>query len=143
MEIWQIIFNIVTVLIGGGGIVALVKARSEVRNNNKAADIAALEQTIDTLQSSYEDTLGDYKNRCNDYDKRIQFLETEYVKQAQQINDYRQRISDLEIELNKANHRIEFLEDQLHKRDIEIMRLQEQNIELRQRNGERVGLETK
>lgn len=141
MENWQLIFNFVTILVGSGGIVAWIKARSQVRNENKAADIAALEQTLDTLQSSYQETLEDYKKRCDSYDKRIQYLETEYVKQAQQISDYKLRINELEIELGKANHRIEFLEGQLHKRDLEIMNLQQENIDLRRKNGQRTGLE--
>lgn len=140
MEHWQIVFNFITLLVGSGGIVAWLKAHSQVRNDNKAADIAALEQTLETLQNSYQETLEDYKKRCDEYDKRIQYLETEYVKQSQQINGYQKRISELEIELNKANNRIEFLENQLSKRDLEIMRLQQQNIELRKTNGERIGL---
>jgi len=41
-------------LLGGGGIVALVKARSDIRNANKSVDIKALQDTIKSQQESIQ-----------------------------------------------------------------------------------------
>ena len=125
-------------LLGGGGIVAFIKARSDVRNANKLADITALEKTIATIQNShkesqdrYQEMLADNENKRKALADRLQFLEIEYVKQAQQNGENLKRITELEIDLRKANGKIESLESELRKKDIDIMRLEQENIELR------------
>jgi chromosome segregation ATPase len=125
-------------LLGGGGIVALIKSRSDIRNANKAADIAALKETILTIQNSYkelqdryQEMLGDNENKCKSLSDRLQFLEIEYVKQSQQNGENLKRITELEIDLRKANGEIESLKGDLRKKDIDVMRLEQENIELR------------
>lgn len=118
-------------LLGGGGIVALFKTRSEIRNSNKSADILALQTTLKEQQDRYQEMLEDTAKRCKALSDRLQYLEIEYVKQAQQNSENLKRIADLEIELRKANDKISVLEDELRKKDVAVMRLEQENIELR------------
>jgi len=128
-------------LLGGGGIVALVKARSDIRNANKSVDIKALQDTIKSQQESiqsiqdrYQEIIEDTETRCKKLSDRLQFLEAEYVMQTQRNNESVKRITDLEIELKKANSKIEFLENELRKKDIMVMRLEQENVELRKQS---------
>jgi len=137
MDIEQAIILIGS-LLGGGGIVALFKARSEIRNANKNTDITALKETIISLQKNnelqqdrYQELLEDNEKRCKGLSDRLQYLEIEYVKQVQKSNESSQRISELEIDLRKANDKISVLEEELRKKDVTVMRLEQENIELR------------
>lgn len=132
---------ILGILLAGGGIAGLVKSISIARNANKKADIQALQQTINTVQLTYQETISDLE-------KRIDFLENKIVEQHEQNKQYQERILKLEKDLLIAQNKIESLERELSKRDIEIkkrdldiMRLEQQNIELRKQSGKRVGLE--
>ena len=145
---------IVGMLLGSGGIIALLKTRSEIRNNNKLTDITAFQKTIKMLQDSYKELQSTYKElqdryqeiikdndiRCEKLSDRLQFLEIEYVKQIQDYTKTKDKIKTLEIQLNDAHARIETLEFELRKRDIEILRLEQQNVELRRQNGQCTGL---
>lgn len=129
---------VISALFGGGGIVAYLKTRSEIRNSNKSADIEALKSTIETLQKNnqelqdrYQEIIRDNDERCRALGDRLKFLEIEYVKQSQQNSENLKRIADLEIDLRKANDKISVLEDELRKKDVAVMRLEQENIELR------------
>lgn len=145
---WQIVLSLATLLVGSGGIVAYIKARSQVRNDNHSADVAALQQTITTLQEShkelqdrYQEVIKDNDDRCSKLAERLQYLEIEYVKQSQLAAESKTKIAQLEFQLDKAHHRIEMLECELQKRDSKILDLEQQNLELRKRDGQRVGLD--
>lgn len=145
---------IASVLLGSGGIIALLKTRSEIRNNNKLTDITTFQKTIKMLQDSYKELQSTYKElqdryqeiikdndqRSEKLSERLQFLEIEHVRQMQNYTETKSKIENLEVQLNDAHSRIEILEFELHKRDKEILRLEQQNIELRRQNGQRIGL---
>ena len=133
---------ILGILLAGGGVAGLIKAMSIARNANKNTDLNSLQQTIDTIQCAYQETIADLE-------KRINYLEVENVKQYEQNKQYQKRIEQLEKDLLIAQNKITVLERELatrdieiQKRDVEIMRLEQQNIELRRSNGERTGLQT-
>ena len=129
---------LISAIFGSGGIVAWLKAKSEVRNANKETEIKSLQCTIKSLQESqrelqdrYQEIIDDLKKRYDELSKEMEFLRIEYVKQSQNDVESRKRITELEIELKRAKNEIEQLKEQLRKRDITIMELQEENIDLR------------
>lgn len=131
---WERATIIISALFGGGGIVALLKARSDVRNANKTTDIQALEATIKTIQESnkelqdrYQEVITENEGRCQKLAERLSYLEGEY-------SNHLKRITELEIDLRKANDKITVLEEELCKRNEQIVRLEQENIILRKQN---------
>lgn len=131
---------ILSTLLGGGGIIAYLKAKSEIRNNNKSADVENLRETIETIQAANRELQEQYKNaliendlRTSKISERLQYIEIEYVKQAQCNAENLKRIANLEIDLRKANDEIAILRDELKRKNTDLMRLEQENIELRKR----------
>lgn len=129
------VVSIINLLLAGGGLAALIRAISIARNSNKKADIDALQETLDTVQTTYKKTIKDLESR-------IEFLEIGYAEQYQETQHYKKRVEELE-------EKVEVLEDELRKKnilidkkDLDIMRLEQENIELRKAGGKRTGLET-
>lgn len=147
---WKKVATILSLLFGTGGLGAYLKARSQTRNADKSADITALKETIETLQSSYGELQDRYQEiliesdaKNKELEERVKYLEIEYVKQEQEKLSLRERVRELERKLEKAQIKIEQLEEDLKKRDFQIMKLEQENLELRKETGKRCGLEAK
>lgn len=139
--------TLVSTLIGGGGVIAFLKAKSEVRNSNKSADILALQQTIKTLQEShrelqdrYQEVIQENDTRCTKLAERLEKVEADHAEQSKLHNENLRRITELEIDLHKANSKIKVLEDELHKKNTGILQLQQENLELRKQINKHTGL---
>jgi hypothetical protein len=137
-QITTIVSVLISTILGGGGLVALLKARSEIRNNNKTNDVANLRETIETIQGANSELQKQYKEALIENDlrttrlsERLQYIEIEYVKQSQQNADNLKRIANLEIDLRKANEEIVVLKEEIKRKNIDLMRLEQENIELR------------
>lgn len=139
MDNLEVVALVISGLFGTGGIVAWIKAASDVRNSNKSSDVKSLEEALKNIQDSYQELLKDTDVRIKQMSDRLQFLEIEYVKQAQQNTSNIKKIAELEIDLKKANDKISALEQEAAKKNLDIMRLEQENIELRKQNN-RIGL---
>lgn len=151
---FELIVAIIGVLLGGGGLAAYIKARSdllktksEIRNADKSADIVNLTNTISALQSSYRELQDRYQEAIKEcYERndiisnRIELLEKEYIQQEKEKLNLQDRVRKLETDLREANKKIAELRSDLDKKDEEICKLKAENIELRKSSGHRVGL---
>lgn len=150
-DVTSLVLSIVGLLFGGGGIAAYLKARSEIRNANKSADIDNMAEALKTIQDSYQQALKvneeelrksdeKYSAIMSKLQERLQKLETDYLKQVDCGNENLKRITDLEIQLKMANSRIETLENELHIKITRIAELEKENEELRRVTGKKQGL---
>lgn len=144
-EVLNIALGLVGLILGGGGLAAYSKARSEIRNNNKSADIASLEKTIEIIQKSncelkknYQEIIDENEERCAKLADRLETLEENHIQQTKKNVEQTKknieqelRITELEAMLESAQGRIEILECQLKERDAKIIRLEKENIKLR------------
>ena len=151
---FELFVTILGILVGGGGLAAYLKARgdllkikSEIRNANKGADIVSLTNTISALQSSYKELQDRYQeaieecyNRNDRISIRIEQLETEYIQQEKEKLNLQDRVKKLETDLQDANAKIAELRSDLDKKDDEICKLQQENVNLRKSSGHRMGL---
>lgn len=136
---------LITALFGSGGIIALLKARSEllkakseIRNANKSADIEALRQTLVTLQESYaglqdryQEGLNDYQEHCSAIEEELKEIKTELQCRIRKQNETEARLIKMQAQLDIAKQKIAHLEQQLEERDNLIMMLQQENMNLR------------
>lgn len=144
----EIAMQIIVAVIGVGGIASYLKARSDVRNANKGADIDALVSTMSALQTSYKELQDRYQEAIKECDEkndrleiRIERLEAEYIAQQEEKLNLQKRVQQLEHDLKIANRKITEMQTDLVRKDVQIRELKEENSKLRKVDGCRMGLE--